>query len=166
MGVMRLRRLKKVEKMDKTKKTLDEKEDDLVFCITAEDSEQVQEKEKVSFAADVKLIIQHAAPLPTTQEMGMLCTIDGDSFYTFTKNVWIDDSGAFCYIVNNDISMFDVEAINKSVQGSSSNKMAMKKGKIYARVGLVDVSKKLHTLMPKYCVRVGASLFSLTFKLS
>ena len=45
-------------------------------------------------------------------EAGMMCTIDGDTFFSFTKSMWIADSGALCHIMNGDTSLFDIIDIN------------------------------------------------------
>ena len=63
-------------------------------------------------------------------EAGMMCTIDGDTFYLFMKNMWIEDSGASCLIMNNYTSLFNIIDINTSIQGSSGNMPATKKGKL------------------------------------
>ena len=48
-------------------------------------------KKKVWFTDNVKM--------PTAA--GMLCTIDGGTFFLFTKNTWIGDFGASYHITNN-----------------------------------------------------------------
>ena len=67
-------------------------------------------------------------------EAGMMCTIDGDRFYSFTKNTWIRDSGASYHITNNDTGMYDITNINESIQGNSSIMPAMKKDKLHVNV--------------------------------
>ena len=57
----------------------------------------------------------------------MLCTINDETFHLFTKNTWIGDSGASCYIINDITGVYDVTDINKSVQGCSGNVSSMKK---------------------------------------
>ena len=49
-------------------------------------------KKKVWFAEDVK----------QPSEAGMMCTINGNTFFSFTKNTWIGDLGASCHITNDD----------------------------------------------------------------
>ena len=39
----------------------------------------------------------------------MMCTMQDAVFYTFTKNTWIGDTGALCYITNDSTGMFDIE---------------------------------------------------------
>ena len=60
----------------------------------------------------------------------MMCTVEGDSFYTFTKNMWIGDTGASCNITNDDNGMFDIEQFVESVQRSSRNMTTMRKSTI------------------------------------
>ena len=57
----------------------------------------------------------------------MMCTMDRQSFYAFTKNTLIGDFGAFCHITNNDKWLYNVSDINKSVQGSSGSMSATEK---------------------------------------
>ena len=58
----------------------------------------------------------------------MLYTIDGETFYSFTKNTRNSDSGTSCYITNDDISLCDMTNINKLVQGKWDNISSRKKG--------------------------------------
>ena len=51
-------------------------------------------------------------------------TIDGESFFTFTKNTLIGDSGISCHITNNDAGMYYVIEFNEPVQGSSGDMKA------------------------------------------
>ena len=60
---------------------------------------------------------------------GMMCTIDGNTFFLFMKNTWIGDSGASCHITNDNKGMYEVIDMDESIQGSSSIMPAMKKGK-------------------------------------
>ena len=57
---------------------------------------------------------------------GMMCTMDGDAFFSFTKNAWIDSS-ASCHITNNNTSLFGNININIMIQGSSGIMPATKK---------------------------------------
>ena len=98
---------------------------------------------------------------------GMMCTIYGNTFFLFTKNTWIGDSGASCYITNDDKGMYDVIDIDESIQGSSGIMPAMKKGKLQVTVHQVNGNEKVHTLRPvKFCPMASANLFSFTCKLS
>ena len=61
---------------------------------------------------------------------GMLCTIDGGTFFSFTNNTWIGDSGASCHITNDNTGLYDISDIDKLIQGSSGILLAAKKGKL------------------------------------
>ena len=74
-------------------------------------------KKKVWFMESVKL----------PMEAGILCTIDGDTFYLFTKNTWIGDSRAWCHIANHNISLFNVIDINELIQESPGTCLQQKK---------------------------------------
>ena len=65
---------------------------------------------------------------------GMMCTIDGDTFYSFMRNTWIGDSGVCCHITNNDTHMYDITNINETIHGISGIMPAMKKGKLCVNV--------------------------------
>ena len=109
-------------------------------------------KKKVQFVEDVK-------QLP---EAGVMCSINGDTFFSFTKNSWIGDSGALFHIMNDDTSLFNVIDINELIQGSSRNKPATKKGKLCVNIQQVDETECVHTQWSvKFCPKAGASLFSL-----
>ena len=45
----------------------------------------------------------------------ILCTIDGETFHSFTKNTWIGNSGASCHTTIDDTVLYDITEINKSV---------------------------------------------------
>ena len=95
-----------------------------------------------------------------------MCTIDGTSYHSFTKNTWIGDSGASCHITNDEKYLFAVIKIHESIQGSSSTMPTTKKGKL--RVNLLQVNglEQVHTLWPvRFCPSMGVNLFSLTCKL-
>ena len=61
---------------------------------------------------------------------GWMCTIDSDTFYLFTKNTWIRDSGASGHITSNDTGLYDIINIDESIQGSFSIMPATKKCKL------------------------------------
>ena len=63
-------------------------EDDFVLCILKMEIKKENVKMKVWFTEDVK------QPL----EAGMMCTIKGGTFHSFTNNRWIRDSGASYHI--------------------------------------------------------------------
>ena len=97
----------------------------------------------------------------------MMCTIDGDTFYSFTRNSWIGDSGASCHITNDDTGMYDITDIDESIQGCSGIMLTTKKGKLCFIVHQVDGTEWVHMLWPvKFCPKAGANLFSLMCKLS
>ena len=75
----------------------------------------------------------------------MICTIDSDTFNSFTKNNWIRDSGAYCHITNNDTSMYDVTDIDESIKGISRIVPATKKGKLHVNVCQVNGIEWVHT---------------------
>ena len=114
----------------------------MVLCLlTMKKKENV--KKKVQFRDDVKQ--------PT--EAGMMCTINGDTFYSFTRNTWIRDSGASCHITNDDTGIYDVTDINESIKGSSRIVPATKKGKLhvmYAKsMGLNGCTLKANEVLPE-----------------
>ena len=92
-----------------------------------ENTEMVQGNKKISFTNDVKFKKSHAAILPTNWETCFMCTIDGESFFMFLKHVWDGNSIASCHITHDDARMYDVIAIQKSIQGSSGNTKTTKR---------------------------------------
>ena len=48
----------------------------------------------------------------------MLCTINGHTFYLFTKNTWNGYSEASCHIMNDDTSLFDIIGIDREAPGT------------------------------------------------
>ena len=99
----------------------------MLFLLMSESKKECKNK-KVRFVEDVK----------QPSKAGMMCTIDGDTFFSFTKNTWIRDLGASCHITNNDTGLYDVTDINNSIQGSSSIMPAAKKGKLRVKACQVD----------------------------
>ena len=96
-----------------------------------------------------------------------MCTINGDTFYSFTKNTWIGDSGASCHITHDDTSMNDITNMDKLIQSSFSIMLTIKKGKLHINVQQVIGAEWLHTLWPmKFCPKACANLFSLMCNLS
>ena len=99
-------------------------------------------------------------------EAGMMCTIDVDTFYLFTKNTWIGDSGVPCHITDNYTGLYDLIDIDEFIQGSSSIISTAKKGKLWVKVHQVNRTEWVCTLWRmKFCPKAGANLFSLTCKL-
>ena len=73
-------------------------------------------------------------------EAGMVCMIDGETFFSFMENMWIHDLGSSCHIIKHGSGLYDMTNINKLVQGSWGNMPAMKKGNIHMKVSLVNES--------------------------
>ena len=97
---------------------------------------------------------------------GMLCNINGDTIYSFTKNTCIDDSGTFCHITNDDTNLCNMTDIYKSIQGSTGSIPAINKVRLCINVCKIDGTEWVHTLCPvKFSPMTGAKLFSLTCKL-
>ena len=114
-------------------------------------------KKKAQFAGNIK----------KPMKAGMLCTIDGETFHSFMKNMLISDSGVLCHIANNNTTLYNIANINELVQGSLDNMSITMKGKLHVKVHQVDVTELVHILWPiKYCTKAGANLYSLTCKLS
>ena len=92
----------------------------------------------------------------------MICTINGRTYPTFTKNTWIRDSGAMCHFTNNNSSMYDVVHIAETISGVSGEVQATKIGKIQALIKQVDGTSTQVTLYPiKYCPKAVENLFSI-----
>ena len=72
-------------------------------------------------------------------EAGMLCTIDEETFHLFTKNTWIGDSGASCYITNNETGLYNITVISNWY-----------KAKILGKTLFFDISS---LLTPNFAVR-------------
>ena len=72
---------RKQKKNEEAKKAVDGNGDELVFCSLMMENKKVKEKKKAVFVEGVKM--------PT--EAGILCSIDGDTFFSFTKNTWIGE---------------------------------------------------------------------------
>ena len=79
-------------------------------------------------------------------EAGMMCNTHGETFYSFTKNTWIDNSCTSCHITNNDSGLFDVTKISESIQRSSGSMPVRKKGKLCINVQKVDGTEWVHIL--------------------
>ena len=62
-----------------------------MLCLLIVDNKKKNVKKKVGFLEVVK----------KPSEAGMMHSINGTNFL-FTKNMWIEDSGALCHITNND----------------------------------------------------------------
>ena len=54
-------------------------------------------------------------------EVGMLCTINRETFHALTKNTWIGILGASCHITYDDAGLYNIAEINELVQRSLGN---------------------------------------------
>ena len=79
-------------------------------------------------------------------EAGMMCTIEGNTFFLFMKITCIGDLGVSCHITNDDKGMYDIIDINESIQGSSGIMPTTEKGKLQVMVRQVNGDKQVHTL--------------------
>ena len=144
------------KKIEKAERAIDGDEDDVVLCLLTSESKKECKNKKGWFMENIK----------QPSEADMMCTIDGDIFFWFTKNTWIGDSGASCYIINNNTGLYDINIIIESMQGSSGIMPATKKCKLQVKVCQVNGTERIHTLWPvKFCPKAGANLLSLTCKL-
>ena len=113
MDLKNLLMQKKKKETEMAKKVVEDV-DDLVLCAIIDDYEkQVQQNKEMSFVNNA-----HANVLPSTKEVGMMCTINGQSFYMFTKHATIGNLGDSSCITNDKIGMYVVTNLDKSVQGS------------------------------------------------
>ena len=68
--------------------------------------------------------------------------------------------------MNNNAGLCDDININKAIQRSSGNMLAIKKGKLCINIQQVDGTEWVHTLWPeKFCPKAGANQFFLTCEL-
>ena len=84
--------------------------DDIVSCLLAMEKKKENIKKKFQSAEDGE----------QPSEISMMCTICGDTFFSFTRSTWIGDSGALCLIMNNNTSLFNIIDINELIHRSSS----------------------------------------------
>ena len=73
------------------------------------DEEKDQKNKKFELMFDSTIHIDH----------NHVCTINGKTFFVFTKNTWIGNTGGSCQITNYDNDMFDVKTVNETVHRSS-----------------------------------------------
>ena len=85
----------------------------------------------------------------------MMCTIDGDTIFSFMKNTWIGDSGASGHITKDDTGLYDVTNIDESIQGSIGILPAPKKGKLQSKVQQVNGTEQVYILWPVVLPQVG-----------
>ena len=76
--------------IEEAEKDVNGNDDDVVLFLLMVESKKESVKNKLWLAKDVK----------QPSKADMMCTIDGDNFYLFTKNTWIGDSSALCHITN------------------------------------------------------------------
>ena len=91
------------------------------------------------FIKDLKFKILHADVLPSMQEASLVCTIDEQSFYIFTKNAWIYNLDASCHIITYYTELYNVTDINE--QGKLRQYVFYKQTKLDFKVRQVDGSK-------------------------
>ena len=70
-----------IKRHEKAGKAIYGDEDDLVLCFLLAEFKKENVKKKVWFSENVK----------QPSEAGMMCTINGDRFFSFIKNTWIRD---------------------------------------------------------------------------
>ena len=80
-----------------------------------------------------------------------MCMMNGETFFSFMKKMWIGHLGASCYIMNNYSGLYDVADINKLVQGSSYGMHVTEQGKFCMKVWQVNGSKKYIMLCVVLC---------------
>ena len=107
----------------------------MLCSLRSDDRTKENEKKKVRFTEDVR----------QPSETGMMCTIDGNTFFSFMKNTWTRDLGASCHITNNNTGLYDIIDIDESIQGSFGIMPVMKKGKLQVVVHQVNGNKQVHT---------------------
>ena len=68
------------------------------------------------------------------------------------KNMLLINSITLCHITNDDTGLFDINEINKQVQGSAGNMSTNKKGKVHVNICQVEGTQWVHTIWPvKFC---------------
>ena len=92
----------------------------MLCSLTSDGRTNENKKKTVWFVEDVK----------QPSKAGMMCTIDGNTFFSFTENTWIGDLVGSCHITNDDTGLYDIINIDELIQGSSGIMPAMKKGKL------------------------------------
>ena len=147
----RAQRYGSYKKFEKAEKAIDGDGDELLLCSLMRDSkkENNTEKKKVWFVDNIK----------QPSEAGMMCTFDGNTFHSFTKNTWIVDSNVSCHITNDKCGMYDVIKIDKSIQRSSGIMSATKKSKLHVTVCQVNRQEQVHTLWPVKFVPWQAQIY-------
>ena len=99
-------------------------------------------------------------------EARMMHNIDRDTFFSFTKNMWIGDSSILCHIMNDNTSLFNISTSISQFKEDPILCLLQKKAKLCVNIQQVDGTEQIHTLWPvKICPKADANLFSLTCKL-
>ena len=98
-------------------------------------------KKREYFSNIVKLLVlechYHAGNiLPAKKDTSMMCFIDCESFFSFTKNAWIRDSAVPLIVpaMTARCKMFQVAKINELVQGSFGSMKDMKHGNMLVKL--------------------------------
>ena len=104
--------------------------DNLLLC-TIINKGMVKQKKKLNFANYMGIKTLHADLLPSYQEAGIMFTINEETFYMFTKNTWISDSGTLCHVTNENTGLCDITKITfpwsiESAHQSRSTKINLK----------------------------------------
>ncbi len=101
-------------------------------------------------------------------EKGLKCVIGDSQYPSFTKNTWTGDTGASCFITNDDSDMYDVEPIDESIGGIGPDPLrATKKGKKKCLIKQADGTLTEKVLYPcKYAADASDNLFSITAELN
>ena len=73
-----------------------------IWCCLLMMQIKIENEKKTWFAKDVKQLL----------EAGMMCTINGDTFFSFKQNMWITFSSLPCHIMNDDTGVFVINNIN------------------------------------------------------
>ena len=89
------------------------------------------------------------------------CTVNGESFFTFTKFTWVANSGASSHMTNDDSSLKNLEIINDLFHSALGTIIAMEKRMKKVHVMQTDGSVKNMTLyLVKYCKDSMSNLLS------
>jgi len=101
-------------------------------------------------------------------EKVLKCTIQGNTYPSYTESTWYGDSGASCHITNDDNQYDDVEKINELIGGiGPDDVVATKKGKKKCMIKQAECEKLKRIIYPcKYCKDASDNLYSITSKQS
>ena len=88
---------KDLESIEKTEKAPVEENNHLVLCTINKDIKLIKQKaNEAQISAYVKPPIPQTTQLSSTQEMRMMCTMDDDSFFTFSEYKCISNIYSSC----------------------------------------------------------------------